>query len=37
MWDMIEREGKKTLSNTKDELKARITAASTNLNKETVG
>ncbi|CAI9715721.1 Hypothetical predicted protein [Octopus vulgaris] len=36
MWDTVERETNKTCYNTKDELKARIMAAFTNLNKETV-
>ena len=37
VWDMVERETNKTLYNTKDQLKTRITAAFTNLNKKTVG
>ena len=37
MWGgAVERAIKKTLCTTKDELKAKITAAFTNLNKETV-
>ena len=36
VWGIVERETNKTPCNTKDELKARIMAAFTNLNKETV-
>ena len=35
--DVVERETNKTLCNTKDKLKARITALFTNLNKEIIG
>ena len=35
--DMVERQNNKILYNSKDELKAMIMAAFTNLNKETVG
>ena len=37
MWVIVEQEANKTLCNIKDELKARIIAPFTNLNKETIG
>ena len=37
VWVVVEQETNETLCNTKDELKSRIMAAFTNLNKETIG